>query len=110
MRDSSTIGLMLLTYSSGTRFKGVSTAGKKYKASFSVPGTRDLKHLGTFECTEAAALCYARYLGPERVAAQVEDASRQQLTVEDASRQQLTCYEHCRWQNSRPPTAANQRS
>jgi hypothetical protein len=56
---------MLLTYSSGTRFKGVSTAGKKYKASFSVPGTRDLKHLGTFECTEAAALCYARYLGPE---------------------------------------------
>ena len=100
MRDSSTIGLTLLTYSSGTRFKGVSTAGKKYKASFSVPGTRDLKHLGTFECTEVAALCYARYLGPERVAAQVEDASRQQLT----------CYEHCRWQNSRPPTAANQRS
>jgi hypothetical protein len=101
VRDISTIGLTLLTYSSGTRFKGVSTAGKKYKASFSVPGTRDLKHLGTFECMEAAALCYARYLGPERVAVQVEDASRQQLT----------CYEHCRWQNGRPPrTAANQRS
>jgi hypothetical protein len=34
----------LLTSSSGTCFKGVTTAGKKYKASFSVPGTRDLKY------------------------------------------------------------------
>ena len=76
-------GLTLLTSSSGTGFKGVTTAGKKYKASCSVPGTRDLKHLGTFECAEAAALRYARYLGRERVAAQVEDALRPQLTVED---------------------------
>ena len=76
-------GITLLSSSSGTGFKGVTKVGNSYKASVCVPRTRQLRFLGSFVSAEAAALCYARHLGPERVAAQVEEASRLPLTAEE---------------------------
>ena len=76
-------GLTLLPSKSGMGFKGVTKVGNSYKASVCVPRTRQLRFLGSFACAEAAALCYARHLGSERVAAQVEEASRLPLTAEE---------------------------
>ena len=66
-------GLVLVPSSSReTGFKGVA----KHRGGYKVQSrdNRKLRHLGVFTTPEEAALCYARYIGAERAAAEAAQA------------------------------------
>ena len=68
-----------------TGFKGVLKAKRKYVVVIRENGKQ--RHLGRFATPEEAALCYARYIGPERAAAEAAEArvaAPQPLTADEA--------------------------
>jgi hypothetical protein len=66
-------GLELVPSSSGeTGFKGVRKHSGRYKAHIKEKGKH--RYLGVFSTPEEAALCYARYIGAERAAAEAAQA------------------------------------
>ena len=68
-----------------TGFKGVIKRGGKYDAVASENGAQ--RRLGNFVTAEEAALCYARYIGAERAAAEAAEArgeGYQPLTADEA--------------------------
>ena len=66
-------GLQLVrSLRSESGFKGVLKLHHKFQATCVVNGKR--RSLGSFLTSEEAALCYARYLGPERSAAEAAEA------------------------------------
>ena len=79
-------GLELVPSSSSeTGFKGVYKSRAKYEASFN--DTRKKRFLGMFATPEEAALCYARYIGAERAAAEAAEAEvavSKPLTADEA--------------------------
>jgi len=79
---------VLVTADSETGFKGVYRSGGKFKAQASRNGGKQM-HLGYFGTPEAAALAYARHVGPERAAAAAAktEAAEPELTAEQAKAQ-----------------------
>ena len=79
-------GLELVPSSSGEMgFRGVTRNGSKYNASIRANGPQ--RHLGIFATPEEAALCYARYVGAKRAAAEAAKARvavPQPLTPDEA--------------------------
>jgi hypothetical protein len=79
-------GLELVTSSGNvTGFKGVYKGKRKYGVMIRENGKEH--HLGRFATPEEAALCYARYIGPERAAAWAAEArvaAPQPLTADEA--------------------------
>ena len=70
---------------SDTGFRNVRFIDGKYRAQIREQGKK--RHLGTFATPEEAALCYARHIGAERVAAEVAEArveKPQMLTADEA--------------------------
>ena len=79
-------GLELVPSSTNeTGFKGVRKQGGKYEARISQNGS--MRHLGTFERPEEAALSYARHVGAERPGAEEAEArgeGPQPLTADES--------------------------
>jgi len=79
-------GLKLVpSLSNETGFKGVTKREKSYEARKKENGKQ--RRLGSFATAEEAALCYARYIGAERAAAEAAEArveGPQPLTADEA--------------------------
>eukprot|EP00966_Prymnesium_polylepis_P209751 4858154-Prymnesium_polylepis.1 len=68
-----------------TGFKGVTRSGDRFRV-VTYNGRKEV-NLGTFNTAEAAALAYARHIGPEETAAAAAEAAGPELTAEQAKAQ-----------------------